>query len=275
MKELLDVSIESYIVRFLQKTSFSTVDLIEAIQKIRPHTPKQSVYLALRKLKKKEIITLHKKMVSLHKVWIADMKDFFTKADVLSSAEGTGGLLNLQEKEYVSYKFKSLLSLDMYWAHAFAVFIGNLNPGDKVLLYNPHQWFLIARKKSELTIIKEVDKQKISWIQLIGGKKALDIQIKKYFDGASSRCYLLGKNIFDNNYYVNCFGDLLIEVWLDEKAAQEIEVIYSKYKNLDEEVIKALQAIVEDKRYFHKMKISRNIDKSKKLSKVFGKYFIL
>ncbi len=275
MKEVLDSSIESQIIGLLQAGSLSTITIVQKIQKVRLNTPKQSVYLALRKLKKKEVVAVSKKLVSLHQVWITKMKDFFRKIDsqVLDSQEMS--LLNLQEKEYVTYKFNSLLALDMFWAHAFTLFMGTLGSGDSAFLYNPHQWFLIVRKESELSIIKEATRREISWVQLIAGKEDLDIEVKKYFDNKHARCHLLGEHVFEKNYYANCFGDFLIEVWLDEKATDEIENLYKMSKGSNDEVTNLLQDIIENKNYSHKMKISKNAAKASKFKNLFRKYFII
>lgn len=275
MKELVDTSIESRIIKLLQKSPRSTLEIVAYIQKSRSHTPKQSVYLALRKLKAKEVVTIHKKIVSLHKVWVANMKEFFKNAYEQSEGVRQATLLELQEKESVTYKFNSLLALDMYWSHAFMSFMSEMSHGEMVCLYNPHQWFLIARQQSELSVIKEACRRKVSWIQLIAGKKKLDIEVKKYFDGISARCHFLGKNIFGRNYYANCFKDYVIEVWLDERAVMEIENIYDECGALNQEVVQRFQKVIENKKYSHKMKISKNGKLAARLMKIFKTYFLI
>ncbi|MES3006101.1 MAG: hypothetical protein V4664_04105 [Patescibacteria group bacterium] len=275
MKEILDLSIEAQIISLLKGGSLSAISLIEKIQSVRLNTPKQSVYLAIRKLKAKEIVVLHKKMVSLHQVWISKMRDFFAEAGAATSDSKEISPSRLQEKEYITYKFNSLQSLDMFWGHTFTLLMGTLTAGNSVFLYNPHQWFLIARKQSELNIIKDAKRRGVLWVQLIAGKKLLDVEVKKHFDGKQAKCHLLGEDVFDKSYYVNCFGDFLIEVWLDNKAVIEIENIYSNYKVINDEVVRLLQNIIEKKGFAHKMKISKNISKTVKIKSLFKKYFLI
>ncbi|MDO9399294.1 MAG: hypothetical protein Q7T79_01220 [bacterium] len=275
MKEIIDQTIESQIINLLKDGSLSTITIIKKIQKLRQDTPKQSVYLAIRKLKRKEIIALSGKMVSLHQVWIIKMKNFFTEIELHSSSSNEANILKLEEKEYITYNFNSLISLDMFWGHAFILFLKNILVGSTVFLYNPHEWFLIARKQNEINLIKEAKKQGIFWMNLIAGDKALDIEIKKYFDGKPAQCYCLGEDLFEKNYYINSFGDFHIEVWLDKRAVEEIEKIYNKYTEINDNVINLLRKIIERKGYRHKMKISKNAIKAKKIKNLFKKYFFI
>ncbi len=203
------------------------------------------------------------------------MKNFFMEAGQNFTTSNEINLLKLKEGEYITYKFNSLLSLDMFWAHAFSLLMNTLSPQNPVYLYNPHEWFLIARKQSELSIIKEAQRRGVPWIQLIAGKTSLDLDIKKYFDEKNAKCHLLGKDLFTKNYYANCFGDFLIEVWLDDKSVEKIENIYNTNTISNTSVINLLQKIVEEEGLIHKMKISKNKSKAAKLKSVFAKYFVL
>jgi len=265
-------SIESQIISVLRTGPLATTSLVEKIQTKRPNTPKQSVYLALRKLKGKEVVAISGKVVSLHQVWLSQMRRFFReKEDTVGLQEAS--LLGLEEKEQITYTFNSLLSLDMFWAHAFMVFMDNAKFGDSVLLYNPHEWFLIARTKSEVGLRDEAGKKGVRWSQLIAGKTSLDVETKRSFSGKNAEYHLLGKEIFPSNYYVNCFGNFLIEVWLDSKAAEEIEGIYNSHHTINTEVTTLFRRIIDKKGWKHKMKISRNQAKSSKVRSLFKKYF--
>jgi DNA-binding PadR family transcriptional regulator len=276
MKMAFDNSIESLILDLLKDSPLSSIDLIARMQKKRQDTPKQSVYLALRKLKQREMITIGKKLVSLHQVWVSQMKNFFLDAErTYSQGANEVSFLRLEEKESAIYKFNSLLSLDMFWAHAVALFMNERRKGDSIFFYNPHQWFLIVRNQSESYLISEAARRDISWVQLIAGKTPLDIETRTFFDQEKARCHLLGEDVYPSNYYLNVLGDFTIEVWLDSKVAQEIEKVYSEYKTITPELQDRLQKLIEVKKYRHKMKISRNSQKVKKVQSVFGKYFFI
>ncbi len=273
MKELIDKTIESLIINLLKAGPSSPVLIIKKIKKLRPNTPKQSVYLALRKLKAKEIIALSGKTASLHQAWVLKMKSFFTEIYSQSAGAKNASLLNLEEKEYITYNFNSLEATDMFWGHAFILFAGNMSAGRPSFIYNPHEWFLIARKTSELNLIKEAKRYGAFW--LIGGRKPLDLEVKKYLDCQNSQTYNLDGHIFEKNYYFNCFGDYHIEVWFDKRAVSELEKIYDKHNKIDDQVISLMQKIIEKKNYKHKMKISKNAAKAKKIKNLFKKYFFI
>lgn len=250
-------------------------DLIKKVQEVRNCTPKQSVYLALKKLKQKEIVIIAGKIVSLHQVWLERMRKMFERAQNNYAYDSTGvNFSELREKESITYQFKSSLSLDIFWAHAFMFLLSSMPKGKNILLYNPHEWFLISRNESEVGLMDEAKKRNIFWIALVAGKTELDSTIRKYFDGENTKVYLLGKEIFSNNYYVNCFGNIIIEVWLDKKTAEEIDVVYKNGSKDEKDAAQKIHKIIELKNTNNKMRISKNTAKAEKIRKIFRKYFI-
>jgi hypothetical protein len=274
MNEIINPSVESLIVKLLKDGPLSAVMIIDKLQRTRAYTPKQTVYLALRKLKKKEVIAISGKIVSLNLVWVAKMKNFFTEVDSHYTNSKEASLFDLQEKEYIIYKFDSLLSLDIYWSHAFMLFMGAASLSSSILLYSPI-WPFIIREEIELDIMREAKKMRINWIHLIAGSKPHNYEKEKYYDGHHTICHFLDEDIFANNYYLNCFSDYIIEVWIDKRAAEEIANIYKSYKIIDNRLIEHLQKILEMKNYKHKLKISKNSLKVMRIKKLFKKYFYI
>lgn len=272
MKELLDKNLESNIVFLLKEKPLLAKEIIEKLQKKRPGTTKQGVYLALRKLRKKEVVAISGKLVSLHQAWVSRMKKLFEKT---SAETGSADLLRLEEGDRVSYRFGSLLALDMFWAHAFALFMSSMKPGGKMLLYNPHEWFLVAREESEPALIREAGERKVSWLALIGGNTPLDREARRFFDGKYAECHFLGRDIFPNDYYANCFGDYMIEVRIGRRAAEKIESIYRSEGAAAETASAELEKIVAEKGEAHRMRISKNKKKADTLRKIFKKYFLV
>ncbi len=202
------------------------------------------------------------------------MKNLFDEAYIKSSDAKEDNALLLQEKEYINYKFNSLVSLQIFWEHLYQLFLKN-SRNHMALCYHPHEWFLISRTESELNLLEESEKRKIFLYELVAGKKSLDLEIKKYYDGEISQIDFIGKNIYPHNYYIECFGDHVIEVWLDERAAEEIEKIYSKYQVINDEVIDLFKNIIKEEGHHHKMKISKNHKKALKVKNLLNKYFFI
>ena len=75
------------------------------------------------------------------------------------------------------------------------------------------------------------------------------------------------------NYYINVFGDFIIEAWLDPKTTIEINDFYLNKKVLSKEVKEELKNIVS-KKGRNKLVISRNSRKASKTRSMFKKYFV-
>lgn len=277
MKEIIGNSIEAQIITLLKNGPLSAVDIVCHIQKNRSKTPKQSVYLALRKLKAKEIIAYAKKEISLNQLWLSRMRDFFVQTDAMQGDPERSDLLNIEEGESITYAFNSLNSLDVFWGHAFVIFTRSLVTGDAILLYNPHEWFKVARAHSEIPLMEEVRRLGIMWLCLIPSKQPLDFYIRKFFDGVSAKCHFIEATeaVFPSNYYANRFGDFVLEVWIDMKSAEAIDRIYQDQSLSVADATIKIKAIAAEKNSKHKMRISKDPSKAAKLEKLFKEYFVL
>jgi hypothetical protein len=270
-------SVEALIFERLQKGPINTVALIHAIQEVRPRTTKQGVYTALRSLRSKEIIVVHNKRTSFNIRWLKQMGRFFTIAEqyYLTEQFGDSNFLNLKEGDKVTYIYATPVQNDMFWGHALILLSESSIPtSEPVYLYNPHEWFLIARQESEKETFNIIS-QKRRLLLLCGGDTYLDRAIKIEFDGNKSQYHMLQKPLFKKkNYYLNIVGDFIIEAWIDIKVAEELEDIYKTTAEISDDVRKKILATVE-KRGKTKFSISRNARKSEKLKKLFRKFFYI
>ncbi len=274
MKELINPSIESTVVKLLQKGSLPVHMLIDQVNQVRPKTTKQSVYLALRNLRKKEVVIMANKIASLDHLWIKNMKDFFGTAESIYMGKNTGEtFLDLKDGENIEYRFKSPLATDIFWAHAFSILFGSLKKMAPIFLYNPHQWFLIVRRKTEKQLMQESKKTGHPWLQIIANNTPLDLKARNEFKGDMNRCQVLTHNTFSENYYVNIFGDFLIEAWLDKDTSSKIDSVYKNNSELEKASL-MLSEIVTNNKGKNRLRISCNQRKAQKIKKLFGKYFI-
>lgn len=79
---------------------------------------------------------------------------------------------------------------------------------------------------------------------------------------------------FKQNYYLNIFGDFIIEVFLDKKLTHKIEDFYQNHETLTKENISEFEKLINEK-YPVQMKISKNKDKAHLLRKKLSKDFYL
>jgi hypothetical protein len=272
-------SLEYQIITHLQKQSWVIVDLIEELKKTRPKLSKQAVYQIVRSLKKSEIIIVASKRVSLSSIWIDRMYEFFSVAKYAYEGSTQGNIsgesfLNLEDGDSISYLFKNPNATDVFWAHAFNILMGIMPKGEPIYLYNPHQWFLLARTESETLLLKQGEDEGHPWYQYIAHKTFLDDFTKKTFFKNPSAAYAQEKQYFKENYYVDTFGDFLIEAWLDPKTQQAINQFYQAHNVWNDDAKSQITRIVSHMKGRNKLTISRNAKKSGKIKRMLGKYFV-
>jgi len=273
----LQRSIENLIFSALQKGPLGTIELIEEIKKQRTGTSKQAVYQELKKLKKKEVIIIYNKKVSLSHVWVSKMAEFFDLARYryVKTTNPGDDFLMLADGDKISYKFKSFEITDMFWGHLFFVLADVVPTENPFFIYNLHEWFFLARYESERNVYDSILKTGRQILLLNGAKDPLDAHVVKEFDGKKSQYYMANEIIFEKqNYYVTTIGDFIIEAWLDAKVSQEIDDLYKTTKVFNEDIKDKLIEIVK-KPGKNKLVISRNTRKAEKLKKLFAKYFFI
>ena len=270
-------SIESLVTTELQRGPIDTALLIANIKKKRPNTTKQGVYAALRNLRKEEIVVLHNKKTSFNLLWLKQMDEFLavTERHYVETNFGRDNFLNLKEGERIVYFFGNPAETDKFWGHALVTLAEASTAEDgPAYLYNPHEWFLIARKESERECIAFITKKR-RFLLTAGNKLPLDRVITKEFDGNHSQYHMHSQQLFaKNNYYLNIVGDFLIEVLIDEKIAAKIEVLYQNAEKLDDRVLGELNKIIGNKER-SRLTISRNSKKASRLKKILGKNFYI
>lgn len=180
--------------------------------------------------------------------------------------------LSLKEGEKITYAFKTFEDTDRVWIHVFDILSDTTRKSIPVMIYNPHEWFLLVRTESELYLFDRLVKKNRTLMSLVSEKDPLDIYIKKYFNNTTLQYYPIGEYVFPSKYNVNVFDDFLIEVYLDQKITDEIDGVYKKHKNWSPDVTKELTEIIR-KRGKNKLVVSRSKKKSEKIRNLFRKYF--
>ncbi|KKS45132.1 MAG: hypothetical protein UV08_C0008G0015 [Parcubacteria group bacterium GW2011_GWA2_42_18] len=252
--------IEDLILGVLSNGAENTKSLIEKIKLLRKNTSKQAIYKSLKNLKENEVIIHSKEQVALSSVWLKRLSDFVEKTRLKYQTENSPSVnfIGLKQGEKISYTFKNFEATDMFWAHAFDV-LSDITPlTSPIFLYNPHEWFLLARTESETYLFNRLAKIGKKLFLLAGNKTALDLYVSKYFDGKITNYFTTDTKIFQKqNYYVNIFDDFLIEVWLDPKVSEAIDQFYKNIKDFDGAAKKKLLEIIKQTGR-NKLVINRN-----------------
>lgn len=269
-------NIEENILFLLKKGPQKSLVLVTKIKEIRPQTTKQAVYAALRMLKNEQSIVIAKGIASLNLSWLNEMTLFFesAKGNYVKNA-GNGSFLELQDKERIKYYFQTVEKADIFWTHAIYVLIEQLAKEQPIFFYNPHEWFLLARNKNEQAFIDSFAHKNHPFLLTAGSRTPLDKHIASGFDGTKSQYNMLAKPMFkENNYYLNIFGDFLIEVWLDKEIADEVEKLYLTATSFDEAAKENIQKILA-RRGRMRLVISRNHKKATKLKRTLARDFAI
>ncbi len=207
------------------------------------------------------------------------MHDFFTVAkytyegSTANNNQSTESFLNLEDGDRIVYEFKSPTTTDIFWGHAFNILLGVMKKDDPVLIYGPHQWFILARNEPESEIIRQAESQKHPWYVYVPNTTALDKHAKVFFKSPSSY-YMQNLHYLKENFYVNVFSDFIVEVTLDEKTHSAIEQFYKTYTIWDKTAESELKYIISHMKGRNKLTISRSTKKADKYRNIFKKYFI-
>lgn len=271
-------NIKNLVIDLLSGGSKRTTEIISTVQSIRSGATRQAVYLALRNLIKEEIAVKHSKKVMLNQIWIDQLNEFVKKVDKnylenYKESKIKNSVSEISEGDKIIYLFKDLNLFDTFWNHTFSIIIKKTNASTPLYLYNPHEWTLLAREKSEKYMYKWLERKKPKTYFAIGGNTDLDKTVRKSYSSNSIEIATGEKMGFENNYCLAIVGNYLIETFLDKKSADKIDTIYNKEEN-GEEASRKIKEIVNEKSKF-KIIVSVNSEKSKKLKKKFEKIFFI
>jgi len=271
------VTIEDFIYSSLLKGTVSIVKMIESIHLARPKTTKQGVYAVIRKLKKQETVVVHKKNISLSGVWLKSMEDFIDQAMYNTKQITSSGnsFLQLRPGERMQYYFRNPILTDAFWSHVFITLIDESVSEQPVLIYNPHEWFLLARNENEVGLFNRIADRGQKLAILAGNSSTLDKSVRSYLKNPLMMYETLPKNIFiKENYYINVIGNFIIEVWIDQKIQAKIDQFYLNNNKFDTLEKRNLEEILMQKGK-NRFSITNNKRKADALRSKFKKYFFL
>ena len=277
MNILTPGTIEELIIFFLQKEAHSAPELLKKIQVRRPGSTKQALYAALRKLRATEIVIVHHMRISLSSIWVTKMAEFFalSKHFYTKTTTTDEGFLNLEDGDRVTYSFKNPNITDIFWGHALDILAQITDIGHPVYIYNPHEWFMLARPETEKLLFGNIAGKGKQILATIGGTTFLDKMVSREFDGTVMQYHATDELLFDKrNYYLNIFDDFLIEAYLDENVTKKIDAFYQETKIWNKGSEEQLKKIIGSESK-NKLVISRNRKKAEKLKKSLGKYFYI
>jgi len=264
-------NIKEYIVEILANAPYMAgPEILKNIQAYAKAS-KPAFYSALRILVKDEVVAKTGQKYFLSNIWLEKMRALFSSNEQQFVRDA---IFDLRDGESIRYSFPSLLVCDTYWAHLFSLLIRWTDSASPICIWNPHQWFIIGRSQPEQAILDLFVSEKKHGYYTIGGNTDLD----KLFKRQHAHEYIhinTGESFSDDDsYYLNIFGDFIVEVYLDEKLTKTIKNFFNSHRSLDLDIAKDLEKIISEK-FPVKMKLSRNKKKADILRKKLTKDFLV
>lgn len=274
-----EIFLEDQILRFLEKGPQRTTAIIEELVPLCQVT-RQGIYKALRKLRREETVTVHKKIVSLSLVWLDQELTRLLQVASLYQSPGRGNFfLALRPGEHITFRFRTLQELDLFWTQAFLQIIPSLQKKEPVYSVIPHDWFSYARPATDTAWVKAVERGLHPQRMVLTHPTLLDKKVFEYRHRLKRQpmetCF--GKNPYrqDERDYYNLAGPWILQARLDEGIVHSLNSWIRRQKTLplSLEVKKEMEAILSLPGK-HRLKISHAPKQSAKLQKKVEKYFV-
>lgn len=258
------------IVQFLSKGAMDSVMLQGAIQKEKKIT-KQGFYKALRELIQDEVVTKNKQAVYLSSLWLQKLKQFANTVEEKYLSQTSREVLSMQEGDVMTFRFKSILDLDLLWVHYFYMVTKQLDL--PVLFYNPHEFWSLFRSDIQSQLYEYIRANKKKVYMVVGGTSSLDKETtlpnKKY---GLDIAYEAGLSLARNTA-LTVIGDYVFHTVVDHNIANAIDELYQKHHRWEPIVQDELQSIISRMKR-SKVVIERNAKRAEMLRKKLMKHFV-
>ena len=265
---------EEQIVAILDKSSLDGPSLLKKLNEQNNPPSKESFYRILRDLKEDEIVHKDGPTYTLNRIWLKRMRGFIDK----HIQSDTLNILDMQDGDKITYKFKNPNLMGIYWAHAGNVVFDNVGSKTPILIYHPHEWLIYTRTHSEEFFLQNFvngydhGKGVVFWI--MGGNTTLD---KKFQKEWSKGLLEVGVGIdigTGKNLYVNVVGDYVFLVTTEKSFGEKLDQIFQKNEVMTPKALSELKSLTE-KNYRTKLVLMKNKKEAEKWKKKFKKYFFI
>jgi hypothetical protein len=238
----------------------------------------QGVYKALRTLRKREVVTLHRKYVSLSGSWIEKEKDKLLFAEKSYRSQHSVNNIICGEQKKSTFFFHSLNEIDLFWTHAFQVLAVHVSPSEYTYTIQPHDWYYYVRFDTDhywMKRHKEQGRPTRTVITHSGGLDVLVMRERKKILGTAFE-YTLGENPLKQNVatYYNVLGSYVLTALFETSVAEELDTFVRSHIALPLSVSeqKEINQLVEKHGNF-KLTIENNPEKAKRMREKVRNFF--
>jgi hypothetical protein len=225
----------------------------------------QGFYKAFKHLREEEVITVHKKSVSLSFFWIQEELDRISRIAAAYKAPAYQSYFGaLKEGESISYRFKTLRELEAFWVHAVLITIDSSSGHAPIMSLTPHDWFQSIRPYNNVWW-RRTTTGRPHWAVLSHATteemKETSYPDVKEFERIAGVNPLKQKE----SLYMNVVEDLIFEARFDERI---VPMINSFLRDKEADPGTILDFIGT-----YKLNVERNSQKAALIEKRLSKYF--
>lgn len=268
---LFNNSIENAVIEKLSKGSIVSPLLVQFIAE-KQNVSFQGVYKAISSLTDRNVITKTKMTLSLNSLWLERITTFAENVSNNYVLNEFNDFLFLDTKEKVTYNFENPKKLDNQWLH-FVLVIAKKFSNDPIFIWNPHHWFIFARRDEESQLFDWLNGNNRDTFLLIGDASDLDVRAKKQLQSECVRVNLDANTKLPTNKYYVVIDEYIMTTQYSTGFVTEVENIFQHYKE-ESEVTKNLDQLIHTP-VKGKIVMERNKDKALQLSKKISKNFFL
>ncbi|MEZ4210820.1 MAG: hypothetical protein R3B39_00775 [Candidatus Paceibacterota bacterium] len=265
---------EEKIVEILHKNPLNGPSLLKRLRDQESTPSKESFYRILRDLKKEEIIHKNGSIYTLNRIWLKRMRGFIDK----HIQSDTLNILDMQDGDKITYKFKNPNLMGIYWAHSGNVVFDNATSNTPILIYHPHEWLIYTRTHSEEFFLQNFvngynhGKGKVLWI--MGGNTTLDKKFQKEWNKGLLE---IGTGLdigAGKNLYVNVVEDYVFIVTTEKSFGDKLDKIFQENETMTPKALEELRNLTENN-YKTKLVLMKSKKEAEKWKKKFKKYFFI
>lgn len=259
---------EEYIIEILGERPLRGPALNAAVNQQKGETTKQAVYAALRNLIDQEIVTKTGTVYTLNRVWLQKLHSFSRQHIDVATQKQHQTILDFQDGDSVTYKFKDPNAMDVMWGHLYDLVYDVSDQYQVIVNHHPHEWLILARTETEQYWLRRFEDDKKLLLFNIGGNTPIDKQFKSEYQSD----FIKINNGVDYglrpNEYLAVVGDYVFNISVEHAFEQAVDELFQASASVAD--IKAPIRELAKQKYTSKLKLSKNSKKAIKWRQTFA-----
>lgn len=215
---------EEQVVFLLKTKEMTGREIFNSMSSKSGPVSRQSIYNILSKLLKQEVVVKQATKYSLNYVWLMRLNEFTN----IARQKSTFTFHELDEGEKITYRFQNLEKTSTFWMHTFQVLYNRMPLKSAVPIYSSHEWTDIVRPDQDKEWREIVANGPNLVLFSIGDSSKLNKDYAKKYSHKNLVIHSGKTYGFSKGYYLNVFGDYLVEVRVPESLALLMDKLFVK-----------------------------------------------